>query len=164
MSETKTENQQFQVGDPVDNFQLPSTAGTFDLYEAVEASSRGVVVYFYPRANTPGCTTEACDFRDNLAALKALGYAVVGVSPDPITRLEGFRDKQDLNFPLGADEDHRVMEAWGAWGKKNSYGKILTGVIRSTVVVGKDRRVKLAQYNVRAKGHVARLYRLLEDA
>ena len=121
------------------------------------STNKGVIVYFYPKACTPGCTKEACDFRDSLEALEAAGYAVVGISPDPQSAQAKFSDRHDLSFPLLSDVDHAVMEAWGVWGEKKNYGRVYTGVIRSTVVVAPDGSVALAQYNVRATGHVKRL-------
>ncbi|MDO4918540.1 thioredoxin-dependent thiol peroxidase [Kocuria sp.] len=118
-----------------------------------------VVVYFYPRAATPGCTTQACDFRDSMASLGAAGYTVLGISPDAPEALARFAEDQDLGFPLLSDPDHRVAEAWGAWGEKKNYGRVYEGLIRSTVVVDEHGTVELAQYNVRATGHVAKLRR-----
>ena len=118
-----------------------------------------MIVYFYPAASTPGCTTQACDFRDNLKDLQKSGYAVVGISPDKPAKLAKFRDNQNLTFPLLSDPDHATLEAYGAWGEKTMYGKKRVGVIRSTVVVGPDGKVEVAQYNVKATGHVAKLMR-----
>ncbi|WP_019853396.1 thioredoxin-dependent thiol peroxidase [Actinopolyspora mortivallis] len=125
------------------------------------SSYRGspVVVYFYPAAGTPGCTTEACDFRDSLADLEGAGFAVLGVSPDKPAKLAEFRDSEGLTFPLLSDPDHTVMTRWGAYGEKNNYGKIVQGVIRSTFVVDAEGRVQQAMYNVKATGHVDRLRR-----
>ena len=123
-----------------------------------------VVLYFYPAALTPGCTTQACDFRDNLAVLKTAGMAVIGISPDQPAKLREFRDKHDLTFPLLSDPDHKVLEAYGAWGEKKLYGKTVTGVIRSTVVVDGKGEVEEAFYNVKATGHVAKLLRDLKLA
>lgn len=150
-----------EVGQIAPNFQLPAVAGEFDLYTALEAAENGVVVYFYPKAATPGCTTEACDFRDSLQSLRSAGYTVVGVSPDKIPALEKFAATQELNFTLAADTEKSVMESWGAYGEKQNYGKTVIGVIRSTVVIGKDKKVMHALYNVKAKGHVARIRKLL---
>ena len=116
-----------------------------------------VVVYFYPAAMTPGCTTQACDFRDSLDALHAQGYQVLGVSPDDPAKLTEFIEHDHITYPLLSDPSHEVLEAWGAWGEKNLYGKKTTGVIRSTVVVDPEGRVELAKYNVKASGHVASL-------
>lgn len=152
---------QLAVGDTAPDFTLPDAAGAdVSLTTLRRSAEHGVVVYFYPRASTPGCTKEACDFRDSLAAWAAAGYAVVGISPDSPRALANFARKQSLPFPLLSDPEHRVMEEWGAWGEKKNYGRTYTGVIRSTVVVdsdGSDGTVRLARYNVRATGHVARL-------
>ena len=121
-----------------------------------------VVIYFYPAALTPGCTTQACDFRDNLAVLRDAGTAVIGISPDQPAKLRDFRDKHGLTFPLLSDPDHKVLEAYGAWGEKSLYGKTVTGVIRSTVVVNGKGEVEQAFYNVKATGHVAKLLRDLK--
>ena len=149
---------QLAAGDRAPEFALPDQNGrTVTLGDLCASTDKGVIVYFYPKACTPGCTKEACDFRDSLEALKAAGYAVVGISPDPESAQAKFSDRHDLPFPLLSDTDHTVMEAWGVWGEKKNYGKVYTGVIRSTVVVGPDGTVTLAQYNVRATGHVKRL-------
>jgi thioredoxin-dependent peroxiredoxin len=123
-----------------------------------------VVLYFYPAALTPGCTTQACDFRDNLKLLADSGFAVVGISPDKPAKLAKFREKHDLNFPLLSDPDRKILEAYGAWGEKTMYGKKVTGVIRSTVVVDPKGKVEAAFYNVKATGHVAKLLRDLDIA
>jgi peroxiredoxin Q/BCP len=147
-----------EPGDKAPDFDLPTAGGgTVSLAELRAGAERGVIVYFYPAASTPGCTKEACDFRDSLAALQGAGYAVVGISPDKVAKLEKFADAESLTFPLASDEDHATLEAYGAWGEKKNYGKTYVGVIRSTVVVAPDGTVSLAQYNVRATGHVARL-------
>jgi peroxiredoxin Q/BCP len=122
-------------------------------------SGRKVIVYFYPAAATPGCTTQACDFRDSLNSFSAEGFAVVGISPDGPAKLQRFAGDEGLTFPLLSDEDHAVAEAYGAWGEKKNYGRTYEGLIRSTVVVDGDGTVELAQYNVRATGHVAKLRR-----
>jgi peroxiredoxin Q/BCP len=128
------------------------------------ASSRGrsTIVYFYPAASTPGCTKEACDFRDSLASFQSAGYDVLGISPDPVTKLASFAANEALSFPLLSDEDHAVAEAYGAWGEKKNYGRTYQGLIRSTIVVDPEGKVALAQYNVRATGHVAKLRRDLK--
>lgn len=147
-------------GQHAPDFTLPAPDGSMvSLKELREGAQAGVVVYFYPKASTPGCTKEACDFRDSLAAWKQAGYAVVGISPDPVAAIARFAEKNELPFPLLSDEDHSVMEAWGAWGEKKNYGRTVVGVIRSTVVVNAEGAVKLAQYNVKATGHVGRLRR-----
>ncbi|MCC2315742.1 thioredoxin-dependent thiol peroxidase [Cellulomonas xiejunii] len=145
------------VGDPAPALSLPSTTG--DRVSLKDLRGRSVVVYFYPAAGTPGCTKQACDFRDSLASLTAAGYEVIGVSPDPLEKLTAFAEQEGLTFPLLSDPDHETLEAWGAWGEKTNYGRTYTGVIRSTVVVDPQGTVALAQYNVRATGHVAKLRR-----
>jgi peroxiredoxin Q/BCP len=121
-----------------------------------------VVVYFYPAASTPGCTTEACDFRDNISSLKSAGYQVLGVSRDDRDALQKFQSEQGLNFPLLSDPDRAVHDAYGAWGEKSLYGKTITGVLRSTFVVDEDGTIELALYNVKATGHVASLRKKLK--
>jgi peroxiredoxin Q/BCP len=123
-----------------------------------------LVLYFYPAALTPGCTKQACDFRDNLALLAGSDFAVVGVSPDKPAKLAKFRDTHDLPFPLLSDPDKTILTAYGAWGEKTMYGKKVTGVIRSTVIVDPDGKVANAFYNVKATGHVAKLLRDLSIA
>jgi thioredoxin-dependent peroxiredoxin len=123
------------------------------------SSYRGqrVIVYFYPAALTPGCTKEACDFRDSREALDAEGIAVLGISPDQPAKLAKFRDKEGLTFPLLSDPDHAVLEAYGAYGEKKLYGKTTVGVIRSTFVIDADGKISKALYGVKATGHVDRL-------
>jgi len=121
----------------------------------------GVVLFFYPAAMTPGCTTEACDFRDSLAPLQAAGYVVLGISPDPPEKLRQFRERDGLTYPLLSDPDHAVLDAYGAWGEKTNYGKTYVGVIRSTFVIDPEGRVEHALYNVKATGHVARVRTLV---
>lgn len=115
------------------------------------------VMFFYPRAMTPGCTVESCDFRDDLDVFGDAGYAILGVSPDPPSRNKKFQEKEGLNFDLLSDEDHTLAESLGAWGEKTAYGKTRMGLIRSTFVVDEDGLVEHAYRNVRAKGHVARI-------
>lgn len=122
-------------------------------------SGRRVVVFFYPKAMTPGCTVEACDFRESYQDLLDAGLEVVGISPDPLPALAEFRDKENLPFPLLSDRDHAVAEAFGAWGTKKLYGRETVGLIRSTFVLGPTGEVERAFRNVRAKGHVGRLKR-----
>lgn len=124
-------------------------------------AEKGLVLYFYPRAMTPGCTKEACDFRDSLQVWQNAGYNVVGVSPDSPQRLEKFAARDGLPFPLISDPEHEVMSAYGAWGEKKNYGKIVTGTIRSTFVINPNGMIEFAQYNVRAAGHVGRLRKQL---
>ncbi len=142
-------------GDQAPPFTLPDADGR-DVSLA-DYAGRKVVVYFYPAASTPGCTTQAVDFEGALHELEGAGFAVVGVSPDPPAKLARFRDAEGLSFPLLSDPDKQVLEAYGAWGEKKLYGKTVTGVIRSTVVVAEDGTVASASYGVRAKGHVAKL-------
>ena len=146
-----------QAGDRAPDFTL--TSGDGSTVSLSDFAGENVVVYFYPAAATPGCTTQACDFRDNLASMASAGYRVLGISPDSEAKLRSFTDKEGLTFPLLSDPDHAVAEAWGAWGEKKNYGKTYEGLIRSTVVVDGSGQVALAQYNVRATGHVAKLRR-----
>ncbi len=149
-------------GDQAPAFSLPNAeAGTTSLSDF---SGRPVILYFYPAAMTPGCTKQACDFRDSLASLQSAGYQVVGISPDSVAKLEKFTAKEELTFPLLSDEDHAVALAYAAWGEKKNYGKTYEGLIRSTIVVQGSGKVALAQYNVRATGHVAKLRRDLNLA
>jgi thioredoxin-dependent peroxiredoxin len=147
------------AGDPAPGFTLPDADGK--PVSLADYRGRRVVVYFYPAAGTPGCTKEACDFRDNLAELNGAGIEVLGISPDPPADLAAFRDAQRLTFPLLSDGDRSVMTAWGAWGEKSLYGKKVTGVLRSTFLVDEDGRIAEALYNVKAAGHVASLRRRL---
>jgi peroxiredoxin Q/BCP len=146
-----------KVGDAAPAFSLPDADG--NTVELGDFTGRKVVVYFYPAASTPGCTKQACDFRDNLAELNGAGLTVVGISPDKPEKLAKFRDAEKLTFPLLSDPDRKVLEAWGAYGEKTMYGKTVKGVIRSTFVVDENGRIEVAQYNVRATGHVAKLRR-----
>ena len=150
---------QLEPGQPAPDFTLTAADGSS--VSRSDLRGRKVIVYFYPAAMTPGCTKQACDFRDSLASLQAAGYAVVGVSPDEPAKLATFVQRDALTFPLLSDPDHAVLEAWGAWGEKSLYGRTVTGVIRSTVVVDEDGVVRLARYNVKATGHVAALRKAL---
>lgn len=147
------------AGDLAPDFTLPTSDGTS--LTLSERRGHGVVIFFFPAAMTPGCTTEACDFRDSLASLQAAGYDVVGISPDPVDRLVAFVEAEHLTYPLASDPDRAVLDAYGAYGEKKLYGKTVEGVIRTTVVVGPDGTVELAKYNVKATGHVAMLRREL---
>ena len=120
-----------------------------------------VVLYFYPAAMTPGCTTQACDFRDSLGSLQGAGYRVIGISRDEPSKLAAFRERDGLTFTLLSDPDHAVHAAYGAWGEKMNYGKVVEGVLRSTFVLDEKGTVELALYNVKATGHVARIRKLL---
>ena len=148
-----------EVGDQMPGFELadeadnPVSLGDF-------VGSR-LIMFFYPKAMTPGCTTEACDFRENYAAFGEAGFDVVGVSPDPPALNARFREKEGLSFPLLSDPDHTLAAQLGAWGVKKNYGKEYEGLIRSTFVVGPNGTLAAAYRNVRAKGHVARLVREL---
>jgi peroxiredoxin Q/BCP len=142
-------------GDKAPPFDLPDHTGTDR--GLTDYKGKGVVIYFYPRAFTPGCTTESCDFRDNYQAFVDAGYEIIGVSPDPVDRLDEFREQHALPFPLLSDEDHAMAEAYGAWGIKENYGKKYEGLIRSTIVVDGKGKVEKAWYNVRAKGHAGRV-------
>ncbi len=146
---------QLEVGDAAPSFKQPDHTGT-QVSNRDLAGSRAVI-YFYPKAFTPGCTTESCDFRDNYRAFQAAGYEILGVSPDPVDRLEAFRQEHDLPVPLLSDPDHKMAEAFGAWGLKKNYGKEYEGIIRSTFTIDEHGRIDRAWYNVRAKGHAARV-------
>jgi len=145
------------AGDPAPDFTLPDADG--NQVTLSDLRGRRVIVYFYPAAGTPGCTTQACDFRDNLASFQAEGFAVLGISPDKPTKLANFASEQSLDFPLLSDPDHAVLTAYGAYGEKKLYGKTVVGVIRSTFVVDAEGKLELAQYGVKATGHVAKLRR-----
>ncbi|WP_029110070.1 thioredoxin-dependent thiol peroxidase [Mycobacterium sp. URHD0025] len=146
-----------EVGDTAPAFSLPDADG--NVVKLSDYKGRKVIVYFYPAASTPGCTKQACDFRDSLAELNGAGLDVVGISPDKPEKLAKFRDKEELSFPLLSDPDREVLTAWGAFGEKTMYGKTVQGVIRSTFVVDEKGKIAVAQYNVRATGHVAKLRR-----
>lgn len=145
------------VGDTAPAFSLPDADG--NTVKLSDYKGRKVIVYFYPAAATPGCTKEACDFRDNLGELSGAGLDVVGISPDKPAKLDKFRNAEELTFPLLSDPDREVLKAWGAYGEKTMYGKVVQGVIRSTFVVDESGKISLAQYNIRATGHVAKLRR-----
>ena len=144
-------------GDAAPDFTLPDPDGT----EISLSSLRGrkVVLYFYPAASTPGCTTQACDFRDNIASLRGAGYEVLGISPDTLEAQRKFRDDEHVPYPLLCDPSRAVIKAYGAWGEKKLYGKTVIGLLRSTFVIDEDGKVEQAQYNVKATGHVAKLRR-----
>jgi thioredoxin-dependent peroxiredoxin len=145
------------TGDPAPDFTLPTDDGR----NVALADSRGrkTIVYFYPAAMTPGCTTQACDFTDSLSSLQAQGYDVLGISPDSPAKLAKFREKDGLTITLLSDADKSVLNAYGAFGEKKLYGKTIQGVLRSTFVVDEEGKIALAQYNVKASGHVAKLRR-----
>ncbi|KJL36887.1 thioredoxin-dependent thiol peroxidase [Microbacterium azadirachtae] len=142
-------------GDAAPAFALDDADGARTALE--DYRGKNVVVYFYPKAATPGCTTEACDFRDNLSSLAAAGYSVIGVSPDEVADIRAFSDAEGLTFPLLADTDAAVARAWGVWGEKTVGDRTFDGVIRSTFVLDGEGVVQRAEYGVDASGHVARL-------
>ena len=144
-------------GDTAPAFSLTDADG--NTVALKDFAGRKVVVYFYPAAMTPGCTKQACDFRDNLAELNDAGFAVVGISPDKPEKLAKFRDAEGLTFPLLSDPDRTTLGKYGAFGEKTMYGKTVTGVIRSTFVVDEKGKIEQALYNVKATGHVAKLRR-----
>jgi thioredoxin-dependent peroxiredoxin len=147
--------ERLEPGGDAPDFTLPDADG----HEVSLSSYRGqrVIVYFYPAAMTPGCTKQACDFRDSLSDLAKQDIVVLGISPDAPAKLAKFRDKEALTFPLLSDADRAVMQAYGAYGEKKMYGKVSIGVIRSTFVIDADGKIEKAQYGVKATGHVARL-------
>ncbi|HEX6342617.1 thioredoxin-dependent thiol peroxidase [Umezawaea sp.] len=154
-----SEQKRLSPGDQAPAFTLPDSGG-----KPVSLSDylgRSVVVYFYPAASTPGCTKQACDFRDSLGVLGESGYDVVGVSPDKPEKLAEFAAAEGLNFPLLSDVDRSVLAEWGAYGEKQNYGRTVVGVIRSTFLVDAEGKIAKAMYNVRATGHVAKLLREL---
>lgn len=151
---------------PTPRLEVGTIAPAFSLTDAdgntvklSDYKGRKVIVYFYPAASTPGCTKQACDFRDSLAELGGAGLDVVGISPDKPEKLAKFRDAEQLTFPLLSDPERKVLTAWGAFGEKTMYGKKVQGVIRSTFVVDEKGKIEVAQYNVKATGHVAKLRR-----
>ena len=150
-----SEQKRLSEGDPAPDFRLPDSTGK----DVSLSDFRGkhVVVYFYPAASTPGCTTQACDFRDNLAELNDAGFTVLGISPDKPAKLAKFVADEKLTFPLLSDENREVLDAYGAFGEKKNYGRTIMGVIRSTFIVDPEGRIAKAMYNVRATGHVAKL-------
>jgi peroxiredoxin Q/BCP len=149
--------QRLEVGDKAPAFSLPNADGK--PVKLSDFTGRKVVVYFYPAASTPGCTKQACDFRDSLAQLNEAGLDVIGISPDKPEKLAKFRDAESLTFPLLSDTERSVLTAWGTFGEKTMYGKTVHGVIRSTFVVDEKGKIEVAQYNVKATGHVAKLRR-----
>ena len=148
-----------EEGKPAPDFELSTDTG--ETVRLSDLRGKPVVLYFYPKDDTPGCTAQACGIRDAYAEFEAAGAVVLGVSPDPVAKLARFAAAESLTYPLASDVDREVLEAYGAWGEKTLYGKVVTSVIRSTVVVGPDGLVTHALYNVRATGHVGRLQREL---
>ncbi|MGB7383039.1 MAG: thioredoxin-dependent thiol peroxidase [Rhodococcus sp. (in: high G+C Gram-positive bacteria)] len=152
-----TDNKKLEAGDTAPAFTLPDADG--NEVSLADYAGKKVIVYFYPAASTPGCTKQACDFRDSLAELNGKGIEVIGISPDKPAKLAKFRDAEELNFPLLSDPEKATLEAWGTFGEKKMYGKTVQGVIRSTFLVDEAGKIEVAQYNVRATGHVAKLRR-----
>jgi thioredoxin-dependent peroxiredoxin len=157
-----SDQQRLSAGDVAPDFTLPDSEGRN--VSLSDYRGRQVIVYFYPAAGTPGCTKQACDFRDNLAELDGAGYQVLGISPDKPEKLAKFAEAEGLTFPLLSDPDKKVLTEWGAFGEKKNYGRIVQGVIRSTFVVDPDGKIAKALYNVRATGHVAKLIKDLAIA
>ena len=155
-----TETVRLSPGDTAPEFSLPTDNG--DRLTLKDLRGRKVILYAYPAAMTPGCTTQACDFRDSLASLQAEGYEVVGISPDAPAKLAKFRERDAITFPLVSDEDKSVLTAYGAFGEKQNYGRTVMGVIRSTFVIDENGVIEKALYNVKASGHVAKLRRDLK--
>ncbi|GAA1149968.1 peroxiredoxin Q/BCP [Kitasatospora gansuensis] len=153
-------SERLQPGDTAPAFTLPDADG--NQVSLAGHLGRKVIVYFYPAALTPGCTKQACDFTDNLEVFAGAGYDVIGISPDKPAKLEKFRETENLKVTLLADEDHAVLEAYGAYGEKQNYGRTYVGVIRSTVIVDEQGKVERTLYNVKATGHVAKLLRDLK--
>lgn len=152
-------NLRLEPGTPAPDFSLVDQDGT--TVRLADLSGQRTILYFYPAAMTPGCTTQACDFRDSIGSLEGAGYRVVGVSRDEPAKLAEFRERDGLAFTLLSDPDHTVHSAYGVWGEKMNYGKVIEGVIRSTFVLDEKGVITMALYNVKATGHVARLRKLL---
>ncbi|MCW3493808.1 thioredoxin-dependent thiol peroxidase [Microbacterium sp. SSM24] len=148
-----------ETGSPAPDFTLVDQDGRTVSLSALRGGR--VILFFYPEAMTPGCTKEACDFRDSLAPLQAAGYTVLGISRDEPEKLQRFRERDGLTYDLLSDPDHAVHDAYGVWGEKVNYGKTFMGVIRSTFVIDPEGRIEQALYNVRATGHVARVRKLV---
>ncbi|MBT8193551.1 MAG: thioredoxin-dependent thiol peroxidase [Acidimicrobiia bacterium] len=144
-----------ESGNPAPAFARRDQSGA--VVTNADLSGKKAIIYFYPKAFTPGCTTQSCDFRDNYQAFQKAGYEILGVSPDPVEKLESFREEYDLPFPLLSDEDHSMAEAFGAWGTQTNYGKEYVGLIRSTFALDEAGAVSHAWYNVKAKGNAERV-------
>jgi thioredoxin-dependent peroxiredoxin len=159
--ETVTETTRLAPGDKAPTFTLPDADGK--KVSLADYRGRRVIVYFYPAASTPGCTKQACDFRDNLHYLNDAGLDVVGISPDKPEKLAKFRDAEKLTFPLLSDPDRKVLTAWGAYGEKMMYGKTVQGVIRSTFVVDEKGKIEVAQYNVKAAHTTTKIQQIIKQ-
>lgn len=155
-----TDRKILQVGEAAPNFSLADQDG--NTVSLTELQGQKIILFAYPAAMTPGCTTEACDFRDAIEPLQAAGYTVLGISPDTPEKQQKFAERDSLSYPLLSDTDRAVLRAYGAFGEKNNYGRIVEGVIRSTFVIDEQGRIAHALYNVKATGHVARVRKLLE--
>ena len=151
--------QRLETGNAAPDFALLDQDGS--TVRLSDLRGQKTILYFYPAAMTPGCTTQACDFRDSISSLQGAGYRVIGISRDEPSKLAEFHERDGLTFTLLSDPDHAVHTAYGAWGEKMNYGKVVEGVLRSTFVLDEDGAVDLAQYNVKATGHVARLRKTL---
>lgn len=156
-----TESARLEVGDKAPAFSLPDADG--QTVSLADFKGRKVIVYFYPAASTPGCTKQACSFRDSLAGLNDAGIDVVGISPDKPEKLAKFRDAEGLNFPLLGDPDKKVLTAWGTFGEKKMYGKTVHGVIRSTFLVDEKGKVALALYNVKAANTASAIQKIIDE-
>jgi len=161
MTPSNTAAARLEPGDKAPSFSLRDADGK--TVKSADFRGRRLVVYFYPAALTPGCTKQACDFRDNLRALDRSGIDVVGISPDKPEKLAKFRETHDLNFPLLSDPERKVLGAYGAYGEKKLYGKTIVGVIRSTFVIDPKGKIEKAMYNVKATGHVDKLLATLDE-
>lgn len=150
-----SDGQQLSPGDIAPDFSLLDSSGK--KVSLSDFRGKHVIVYFYPAAGTPGCTTQACDFRDSLVKLNIAGYQVLGISPDTPERLAEFAEQKEVTFPLLADPEKTVLTAWAAFGERQVYGRVVRGVIRSTFVVDPEGTIALAKYKIRATGHVTRL-------
>jgi len=144
-----------EVGDPAPELGVPDADGK--TWTLADVKGRKTILYFYPADDTPGCTAQACDFRDSQEPLKKAGYVVLGISPQGADSHQKFTQKYSLNFPLLIDEDHKVAERYGVWGERKNYGITYQGIKRSTFVIDEDGKIESAQYGVKAKGHVGRL-------
>lgn len=144
------------TGKKIKDYKVTITDGTSHKLSSF-AGENGLILYFYPKDSTPGCTKEACSFRDNHTKLKKMGYGVVGVSLDPVKSHQKFAEKQALNFPLIADEAREVAEAFGTYGEKKMYGKTFMGLIRSTFVLDANRKILIAYEKVKVDGHVEQI-------